>query len=55
MESAKQEEQGIYAATPPATGLLERLFKLRQHGTTVRTELAAGLTTFITIDRKSVV
>ncbi len=49
MESTKQEEQGIYAATPPATGLLERLFKLRQHGTTVRTELAAGLTTFITM------
>ncbi|MCR7867189.1 hypothetical protein NS925_31145, partial [Pseudomonas aeruginosa] len=24
MESTKQEEQGIYAATPPATGLLER-------------------------------
>ncbi|MGV8744279.1 NCS2 family permease, partial [Pseudomonas aeruginosa] len=35
--------------SPPATGLLERLFKLRQHGTTVRTELAAGLTTFITM------
>ena len=50
MESTKQEEeQGIYAATPPATGLFERLFKLRQHGTTVRTELAAGLTTFITM------
>ncbi|WP_042862273.1 NCS2 family permease, partial [Pseudomonas aeruginosa] len=49
MESTKQEEQGIYAATPPASGLLERLFKLRQHGTTVRTELAAGLTTFITM------
>lgn len=49
MESTKQEEQGIYAATPPTTGLLERLFKLRQHGTTVRTELAAGLTTFITM------
>ncbi len=49
MESIKQQEQGTYAATPPATGLLERLFKLSLHGTTVKTELAAGLTTFITM------
>ncbi|MCQ9327307.1 NCS2 family permease [Neisseria dentiae] len=28
-------------------GLLERLFKLSEHGTTVRTELLAGLTTFL--------
>jgi AGZA family xanthine/uracil permease-like MFS transporter len=27
-------------------GLAERLFKLTQHGTTVRTETIAGLTTF---------
>ncbi|WP_288959543.1 solute carrier family 23 protein [uncultured Sulfitobacter sp.] len=26
--------------------LLERLFKLQQHGTTIRTEVIAGLTTF---------
>ena len=35
--------------TPPATGLAERLFKLREHGTSVRTELIAGLTTFLTM------
>ncbi|GLZ89523.1 transporter [Metapseudomonas resinovorans] len=49
MESIKQQEQGTYVATPPAKGLLERLFKLSLHGTTVKTELAAGLTTFITM------
>lgn len=48
MESTKQEQQA-YASSPPASGLLERLFKLSQHGTTVKTELAAGLTTFITM------
>ncbi|WP_095210501.1 NCS2 family permease [Endozoicomonas ascidiicola] len=30
-------------------GILERLFKLRAHNTTVRTELVAGFTTFITM------
>ncbi|MFA3763104.1 NCS2 family permease [Yersinia sp. 2466 StPb PI] len=30
-------------------GLLERVFKLKQHGTTVRTELIAGITTFLTM------
>ncbi|KAA8998412.1 NCS2 family permease [Affinibrenneria salicis] len=30
-------------------GLLERVFKLRQHGTTARTETIAGLTTFLTM------
>lgn len=30
-------------------GLFERLFKLTQHGTTVRTETIAGLTTFLTM------
>ena len=28
---------------------IERLFKLEEHGTTVRTELVAGLTTFLTM------
>ncbi|WP_342151577.1 NCS2 family permease [Methylorubrum sp. SB2] len=32
---------------PP--GLLERWFRLSEHGTTVRTELLAGLTTFLTM------
>ncbi|QEY25637.1 NCS2 family permease [Neisseria zalophi] len=30
-------------------GLLERLFKLNEHGTNVRTELLAGFTTFLTM------
>ena len=35
--------------SPPTTGWLERLFKLSEHNTTVKIELAAGLTTFITM------
>ena len=30
-------------------GLFERLFQLKQHGTTVRTEFVAGFTTFLTM------
>ncbi|MCC8381020.1 NCS2 family permease [Xenorhabdus sp. PB30.3] len=30
-------------------GLLQRVFKLEEHGTTVRTEMIAGLTTFLTM------
>ncbi|AJJ09541.1 permease family protein [Yersinia rohdei] len=30
-------------------GLLERVFKLKEHGTTARTELIAGITTFLTM------
>lgn len=30
-------------------GLLERVFKLRAHGTTARTEVIAGVTTFLTM------
>lgn len=30
-------------------GLFERVFKLKQHGTTVRTETIAGITTFLTM------
>ena len=29
--------------------LFERMFQLQQHGTTVRTELLAGITTFLTM------
>ena len=44
-------------------GKLEKLFQLKESGTTVKTEILAGITTFITIayililnpDRKSVV
>ncbi|MCA1323079.1 NCS2 family permease [Herbaspirillum sp. alder98] len=35
--------------TPPATHVLDRFFKLSANGTTVRTELLAGLTTFLTM------
>ncbi|MBB5192548.1 AGZA family xanthine/uracil permease-like MFS transporter [Silvimonas terrae] len=36
--------------TPAATGgLFERLFRLREHGTDVRTEIIAGATTFLTM------
>ncbi|MEB0043367.1 MULTISPECIES: NCS2 family permease [unclassified Pseudomonas] len=48
MESRKSEATTL-DLTPPRTGLLERVFKLSVHGTTVRTELLAGLTTFITM------
>ena len=48
MESTKPAN-AAYAATPAATGLLERLFKLSEHRTTLKIELAAGLTTFITM------
>ena len=29
--------------------LLDRIFKLQQHGTSVRTEVLAGITTFLTM------
>jgi AGZA family xanthine/uracil permease-like MFS transporter len=38
-----------HSVSPPATGWLERQFKLSEHNTTVKIELAAGLTTFITM------
>ena len=34
---------------PSAAGPLERFFRLSEHGTTVRTELIAGATTFVTM------
>lgn len=34
---------------PGGQGLFERLFKLTQHGTSIRTETIAGLTTFLTM------
>jgi AGZA family xanthine/uracil permease-like MFS transporter len=37
------------STTRPGNGLLERVFKLREHGTSVRVELVAGLTTFLTM------
>lgn len=37
------------SGTDPHQGLLQRVFKLQEHGTTVRTEIIAGLTTFLTM------
>ena len=37
------------AATEGAEGLLERQFKLSERGTTARTEVLAGFTTFLTM------
>ena len=49
MESRKPEAQTLDLSPPLRSGWLERLFKLSLHGTTVKTELIAGLTTFITL------
>ncbi|HDS3053757.1 NCS2 family permease [Morganella morganii] len=37
------------SGTDPHQGPLQRVFKLQEHGTTVRTEIIAGLTTFLTM------
>ena len=42
-------QQGSELQGSAKSGLLERLFKLSEHGTTVKTELMAGLTTFVTL------
>ena len=42
-------QQGSELQGSAKGGLLERLFKLSEHGTTVKTELMAGLTTFVTM------
>ena len=42
-------KRGPAVRAPTAGGLLERTFRLAEHGTTVRTELLAGLTTFLTM------
>jgi len=48
VDSRKSEAPTLDIA-PTHNGCLERLFKLSLHGTTVKTELIAGLTTFITM------
>jgi AGZA family xanthine/uracil permease-like MFS transporter len=47
----KPQIRSPYAGSRSAArnGWLERIFKLKRHGTTVRTELIAGVTTFITM------
>ena len=49
MDSQKSEIPVVELSPPSSRGWLERLFKLSLHGTTVKTELIAGLTTFITM------
>ena len=49
MDSRKSEAPTLDLSPASQGGWLERLFKLRMHGTTVKTELIAGLTTFITM------
>lgn len=49
MESRKSEAPTLDLAPPLETSWLERIFKLKLHGTTVKTELIAGMTTFITM------
>lgn len=52
MENAnKKTDQPVNSTPSSATssGLLEKLFKLQAHGTSVKTELVAGLTTFLTM------
>lgn len=46
MESVKQEQHANQLARG---GLLDRFFKLTEHRTTIKTELLAGLTTFVTM------
>lgn len=49
MESRKPEARTLDLSPLSSRGWLERIFKLSVHGTTVKTELIAGLTTFITM------
>ena len=48
-EQALEPHERITSPRPAAGGWAERIFKLSEHGTTVRTELVAGLTTFLTM------
>jgi AGZA family xanthine/uracil permease-like MFS transporter len=42
-------KRDVVPLAPGASGFLERTFRLAEHGTSVRTELLAGLTTFLTM------
>ncbi|MDM0021383.1 NCS2 family permease [Variovorax saccharolyticus] len=48
-EQALEPHERVTSPRPAAGGWAERIFKLSEHGTTVRTELVAGLTTFLTM------
>ena len=49
MESAKQEQHATHVQGLIKPGLLDRFFKLTEHRTSIKTELLAGLTTFVTM------
>jgi AGZA family xanthine/uracil permease-like MFS transporter len=48
LDTTKQEQQTL-GLQPKNAGLLDRIFKLSVHRTSVKTELLAGLTTFVTM------
>lgn len=47
MQSLQEQEKA--AISPNASGVLDHLFKLTEHRTNIKTELIAGLTTFVTM------
>ncbi|KEA62202.1 Xanthine/uracil/thiamine/ascorbate permease family protein [Marinobacterium lacunae] len=49
MERIEQQEIALQTAPPDSRQFLDRFFKLHEHKTDVRTEVIAGLTTFITM------
>ena len=49
MEQVSKSHENNAEEQTEGAGLLERLFKLSQHNTTIKTELMAGLTTFVTM------
>lgn len=49
MEQVSKSQENQAVEQNEGAGILERLFKLSQHNTTVKTELMAGLTTFVTM------
>ena len=49
MEQVSKSQENQAVEPNEGVGLLERLFKLSQHNTTIKTELMAGLTTFVTM------
>ena len=49
MEQVSKSSENQTEDQTDDVGLLERLFKLSQHNTTIKTELMAGLTTFVTM------
>ena len=48
-KKAKHAEAKAAASATPVAGMLEEFFGLKAQGTDIRTELIAGLTTFLTM------